>query len=391
VKKTLMMDEIVDQPAVLERTAAAVNDYLRTQGVEKAPEGRILLTGCGDMDFSARACAGLASTASPSDRWRISAASSMEMRWEADHLGAGDTVIVSSFSGLTPRSVEALLLARARGARVISITGNRSSTLAREADDVLFLPTGPGTELNKHAYAGYHANVPQTKTYMAALFAELLLLEHLLSGRNTGSGRWRAELEALPSHLGEVMTALEPTIDQWVSTSLGTPESIAILGSGIWRPAATYGAAKFLEMSIASRHQCLEEFNHLELFLTGSESLVVFVCPDSPSWTRGRELVGPYERLGCGRLVLGAASALSGNDHSLPAGVGSVPLAGDGCTSLFFSAIAALQFLAAAIGPALGRDIDRWVGGVRTGLIEDLSQVTIRASHIRAPGSGETD
>lgn len=383
-----MLEEILDQPAVLERTAGAVKDYLRSRRVAGAPAGRILLTGCGDMDFSARACAGLLSVESPSCRARVHALSSMEMRWEADHLKAGDVVIVSSFSGLTPRSVEALLLARSRGARVVSITGNPESTLAREADDVLFLPTGPRTELHKHAYAGYHANVPQTKTYLAALYAELLLLAHLVSDGDGDAAQWRAELDSLPLHIDKSIASLEPAIDGYVSTSLGNPESVVLLGSGIWRPAAMYGAAKFLEMSIPSRHQCLEEFNHLELFLTGAESLVVLVCPDAPSWTRGRELVGPYEKLGCGRLVLKAG----GDDTDpIPVGAASVALNGSGSTARFFSTVLALQLLAAAIGPALGRDIDRWVGGQRTELIEQLSQITIRGSQIRAPRGSEFD
>ena len=382
-----MLGEILEQPAVLERTAGAVKEYLRANRVDKAPAGRILLTGCGDMDFSARACEGLLSVESPSNRLRVHALSLMEMRWEADHLGAGDVVIVSSFSGLTPRSVEALLLARARGARVVSITGNPDSPLAREADDVLFLPTGRRTELHKHAYAGYHANVPQTKTYTAALYAELLLLAHLVSDGDGDNSRWRAELESLPGQVDEAIALLEPAIDSYVSTSLGQPEAVVVLGSGIWRPAAMYGAAKFLEMSIASRHQCLEEFNHLELFLTGAESLVVFVCPDARSWTRGRELVGAYERLGCRRLVLRA-----GDDAAdpFPVGAASVGLNGSGSTARFFSTLLALQLLAAAVGPALGRDIDRWVGGERTELIEQLSQTTIRASQIRAPRPPES-
>jgi len=377
-----MLGEILDQPAVLERTARAVEDYFSAKAIDRAPEGRILLTGCGDMDFSARACAGLLSAECPSSRRRVHALSSMEMRWEADHITDGDVVIVSSFSGLTPRSVEALLLARDRGARLFSITGNPDSTLAREADDVLFLPTGPRDELHKHAYAGYHANVPQTKTYTAALYAELLLLARLVSDGDGDGDRWGAELESLPAHVEGAIAALEPAIDSYVSTALGGPEAVVILGSGIWRPAAMYGAAKFLEMSIASRHQCLEEFNHLELFLTGAESLVVLVCPDTRSWTRGGELVDAYEKLGCGRLVLRAADE---GAAPVSAGAAHVALSGAGTTARFFSAVLALQLLAAASGPALGRDIDRWVGGKRTALIEQLSQTTIRASEIRAP------
>jgi fructoselysine-6-P-deglycase FrlB-like protein len=379
-----MLDEIRAQPDVLQRTIAAVDAFVKTGKVALPPGGRIVLTGCGDMDFSARAVAGLSRLAMPDRDIPILARSSMEMRWDDGALSDRDLVIAASFSGRTPRTVEAALRAKRKGARVIGLTGNARSPMAERVDEILLVAAGPAEELDRHAYGGYHANVPQTKTYAAMLMAELLLVEHLAGG----SSPWRAELDALPEYAKSLIGSLEHAVDAWMEKSFGGRESVVILGSGPWRPAAMYGAAKFLEMSIPSRHQCLEEFNHLEVFLTGAESLVIFLCPDEASWTRARELAGPYDRLGSGRLCLTAARLAGSANEQDGAAVIALPdpaAASDRspATARFMAQVLGLQLLAAAVGPALGRDIDKWVGGVRTALIENLSQTTIRASRIR--------
>ncbi len=285
-----MKREIADQPDVLRRAVSAVDAFLDGRDFSLPEGGRIHIVGCGDMDFSARGAAALfLCTVQCEKKTDVLAHSSMEMRWDVANLSPRDVVLVASFSGRTPRTVEAALLAKKTGARVIGITGNRDSTFAEQLDEVLLLDTGPTDELNRHAYGGYHANVPQTKTYTAALMTELLLIARLTGDR----GEWRDDLEEIPDLVGSQISAMTPRFDDWVKTALPGWDSVVILGSGPWRPAAAFGAAKFLEMSIPSRHQCLEEFNHLELFLTGAESRVVFLCPDRKSWGRAAEVFGP--------------------------------------------------------------------------------------------------
>lgn|GEM_PF-2659964 len=378
---TLMMHEILEQPAVLERVAAQAVSFCATLAgsISARRPASIHLVGCGDMHFSACAAVALARWTRSATACPLFAHNSMDLRWESTSLTGDDLVIVASFSGRTPRTVEAAARAKRAGARVIAITGNAGSLLDEyvEERDLLCLQTGPADELDQHEYAGYHANVPQTKTYTAVLLAELLLLADLLD-----DGAWRDELAEIPGLTATLLRTVPETIGSWVARSFDADRrrNLIVLGSGPWRPAAMFGAAKFLEMTIPARHQCLEEFNHLELFLTGEESLVVFLCPDRAAWTRTAELAGPYAELGAQRLALvdGAlaeVAAIDGADQIvLPGGPSS--------SARFFSTAIALQILAAAVGPACGRDIDRWVGGIRTKLIENLSQETIRGSKI---------
>ena len=70
-------------------------------------------------------------------RRAVEAHRSMDLRWEAGRLGPEDRVVAASFSGRTPRTVEAARLARRAGARVWAITGNPDSPVAKAADRVL--------------------------------------------------------------------------------------------------------------------------------------------------------------------------------------------------------------------------------------------------------------
>lgn len=377
MEESFMMHEIRSQPGSLRQTAERVNAFLADNPLRVADGGRLILTGCGDMDFSARAAAGLIRRASSKAAAPVRALSSMEMRWEAERITPRDLVIAASFSGRTPRTMEAARLARRAGARLVAVTGNSDSSFAREADQVVSLCTGSSDRLENHEYAGYHYNVPQTVTYLAALHAELMLAAEAAAP----GGDLRSSFSRIPDLVERQLERQPREVGEWVSRSIDGRRGVAILGSGPWRPAAMYGAAKFLEMSIPSLHQCIEEFNHLEIFLAGSETLVVFLCPDESSASRARELAGPYGELGSGRLIVGKQGSSPVRDDHDP---GFLPIEGESEAELFVSTILTLQLLAERIGPALGRDINRWVGGVRTELIEKLSQITIRSSQIAA-------
>ena len=160
-------------------------------------------------------------------------------------------------------------------------------------------------------------------------------------------------------------------------------ERVSILGSGPYRPLAAFGAAKFLEMAIPARHQCIEENNHLEMFVTDERELLVFLAPDRASWTRAQEMLEPYGRFEALRLVLAPASITGCNDPCFE--INGVPVItlpeGDPPADLFLLTLA-LQLLSCAVGEGLRRDIDQWVGGVRVALIEALGQKLVRESSV---------
>lgn len=340
-----MVQEIKEQPGLFARVLEETRTFLAHVDTYRS----IHFLGCGDMEFAARTAAWLS-------KGKVHVHRSMDMRWLAASLGEGDLVVAASFSGRTPRTLEAARLCRKRGAEVWGLTGNEDAPLLEEVDRPWVIHTGPQEELGRHAYAGYHHIVPQTKTYTAVLMAELLLLRAagLLDGGDV--------LENLSSDTANALPLIEERVQAFMNSTFRPVERVAVLGSGPWRALAAYGSAKLLEMAIPARYQCLEENNHLEMFITQKEDLVVLLAPDAASSQRARELVEPYREFGALVLILG-------------------PSTEEAITQVFHTAME-LQLLCASIGPALGRDIDQWVGGVRVKLIERMGQKLVRGSAI---------
>ncbi|MCC7487772.1 MAG: KpsF/GutQ family sugar-phosphate isomerase [Burkholderiales bacterium] len=102
--------------------------------VVRACSGRIVVTGIGKSGHVARKVAAtLASTGTPAFFVHAAEASHGDLGMIADH----DVVIAVSNSGETPELLAILPLLKRRGAKLIALTGNAASTLAREADVVL--------------------------------------------------------------------------------------------------------------------------------------------------------------------------------------------------------------------------------------------------------------
>jgi len=369
-----MLREIREQPAVLEAVRDVLGHRIRSALAEEGPPRRLHLVGCGDMHFAAEAARRWARLAGAAG---LEAHRSMDLRWEAGGLGADDLVVAASFSGRTPRTEEAVRLARRAGARVWVITGNPGSPVANAADRVLLLPTGPREALSEHRYAGYHNNVPQTKTFTATLWAELAIA---LEGTGGPAGRdsFRSSLDRVPGDLANLLPALESAAETAARLLPGVASAL-VLASGPWLPIAWYGAAKFLEYAIPGRGQCLEEVNHLEAFVTGQGTAAIFVAPDERSITRADELIAAgFDRLGAVLAhIRPAASAKACGGSPL------IPLERTGSAADLFTTSTALALLAFHVARNLGRDVDRWVGGVRTELIETQSLRATRGSRVR--------
>ena len=103
----------------------------------------------------------------------VTAEIASEFRYADPILDSSDAVILISQSGETADTLAALRLARERGAYTLGIVNAVGSSIAREADDVLY------------TYAGPEIAVASTKAYIlqSALLALLGLRLAYLSGR----------------------------------------------------------------------------------------------------------------------------------------------------------------------------------------------------------------
>lgn len=363
--------EIEEQPRVLAGVLSSARARI-DELVEPRRWRRLHLVGCGDMFFAARVVSWLARLELPLEvqAWR-----SMDFHWITPRLGADDLVVCASVSGRTPRTIEAAGSARRTGARVLGISDNEGAPLCREVDDLVLLGASPPASLNEGPYPGYHHQVAQTKTYTAALLAELLV-----AARAAGQGI--PGLERVPSKVAAALPELSRAVGAGAADWFAGRRNVAVLASGPHRATASYGAAKFIEYAVPAHARCLEEFNHLEMFLADRLTLVVVLAPDGPEGASGRraaELLEPWEELGVRSLVVGPPARYPGRRTAL------VPLAREEAHVAPFLQALALQILAYRGAVALGRDPDLWVGGVRTDLILDISRAAIRGSKRLGP------
>jgi len=366
-----MLQEIKEQPAILHHLTKHHSTI--TEIVDQIDSvTRIYLTGCGDPYFAAltsryyiEKATGLPTLAIPS----------MDFRWLRNTLPVGSVVIASSVSGRTNRTIEAAKAAKETGALTIGITDNTEGPLTSYCDFVIPTRTSPPETLNQHEYAGYQYVVPQTKTYSAVLLTQMTLGFFMATKTRENHSTAGQSLNDVGQAVQNSLETLEQPLQE-LGAKYAEQQNVAILGSGPFFGLAKYGGAKFLEFAIPCYSQCLEEFNHQEVFLADERWLVVLLAPDYLSSHRARELAPLYGELGVQSLLIGA-EPYTGAEPVDSVTIGKYP-------ELIapFVYTLPLQLLSFFMAKAKGRAVDEWCGGKRTEQMIKLSQKTIRASEI---------
>ena len=180
---------------------------------------------------------------------------------EHEHwLGVGTVVVVFSQSGETADVLEAVRLAKKKGARVLSIVNAAGSSLARESDAVLLLNCGP------------EVGVAATKSFTAQVMVANLLVNAVL-GKKKANG-----LEAL-SNAVKLALAAEPTVQRIAAEYKDRPD-FYFVARGYSYPVALEGALKLKELSyIHAEGMPASELKHGTLALIEKGTPVVVINP----------------------------------------------------------------------------------------------------------------
>jgi glucosamine--fructose-6-phosphate aminotransferase (isomerizing) len=280
---------------------------------------RILLAGSGDSLFAATC------VVPAFRRWtglNVEAMSALQLaRYEAPVLTSGDIVVAVSNSGGSSRTRESVQLARDKGVPTLGVTGTADGPLARLAEHVLVRAVR-----RPEALPGRWARVfLNMSEYLATLHAlyELALAIGRSRGRLDGETAigWRDELARATTALPGIAARIEPQVAD-LAGDLAQLAAIWIVGAGPNRGTAAYSAAKFHEqVPLAGIHQDLEEWAHLEYFLTlaiGAQSVVLVLAPEGNASDRAAELVrGIVAAGGLAIVVTGHADSSFGPAHVL--------------------------------------------------------------------------
>lgn len=345
-----MLKEIHEQPAAVEET---LRSMLR--------DGRISLSGIGISDSALQklrsvwivAC-GSAFYAGSALQYGIEALAGIpvrtelasEFRYRKPLLSSEDLVVLISQSGETADTLAALREAKLRGASTLAIVNVPGSSIAREADYVLYTLAGP------------EVSVATTKAYSAQLMAGYILCLALARARGRLT---RAEEERLTGALRELPEKISLCLSLSDSLS-GIAErcrdarDVFFLGRGIDYAAGLEAALKLKELSyIHAEAYAAGELKHGAISLIEEGVPVIGILSQPELFEKMRSNMAEVKSRG------GCLYALfMGKDRELLSGTdGSILLPE---TEPLFSAslsVIPLQLLAYRVSVLRGLDVDR--------------------------------
>jgi glucosamine--fructose-6-phosphate aminotransferase (isomerizing) len=200
-----------------------------------------------------------------------------EFRYRDPVLDTRTLVIGVSQSGETVDTFQAIREARRLGAKVLVISNVVDSSMAREADAVLYTRAGP------------EIGVAATKTHLAQITALEILALYLGQARGTlapaDARALLADMGALP---GKVAEALERAADvDAVATRYRDSPSFIFLGRQVGYPVALEGALKLKELSyLRAEGFPAGELKHGPIALVEPGTVVIGVATRTPTWDK---------------------------------------------------------------------------------------------------------
>jgi glucosamine--fructose-6-phosphate aminotransferase (isomerizing) len=194
-----------------------------------------------------------------------------EYRYRDCALPEHTLLITVSQSGETADTLEAIRLAKSRGAQVASIVNTVGSSVARESHGVVYQQAGP------------EIGVASTKAYTSQCTAFALFTIWLAETRGVMSKEQARELiahlRAVPDKIQRVLDNVQPIIDLADDPKYRDAQSALYLGRNVNFPSALEGALKLKEISyIHAEGYAAGEMKHGPIALVTDELPVICVA-----------------------------------------------------------------------------------------------------------------
>ncbi|MDL2316388.1 glutamine--fructose-6-phosphate transaminase (isomerizing) [Desulfovibrio sp. OttesenSCG-928-A18] len=267
--KHFMLKEIFEQPRALADCMAGRLDSRRMEAnvpelMDAEPPERLRIVACGTSYHAGLWAMPLL------EEWAgipCTVEIASEFRYRKPLLSRDEAVLVISQSGETADTIAALRIARAGGARVLALCNVLGSSIAREADLVLYTQAGP------------EISVASTKALSTQMMALTLMALHW--GRVRGSvnedTRHKAvsALLALPDQLQSLLPGLQSEARS-LAQRYAHAKGMFFLGRGQSYPLALEGALKVKELA----------YIHAEGYASGEmkHGPIALIEPDFPSF-----------------------------------------------------------------------------------------------------------
>ncbi len=265
-----MLKEIHEQPKVIKDTIHSVlkDDTISFERVGLTDEdmrniNQVYIVACGSA-YHVGMAAQYVMEALTSVNVRVELAS--EFRYRKMKLIPGSLMIVISQSGETADSLAALRMAKDMGIKTLGIVNVVGSSIAREADNVLYTLAGP------------EISVATTKAYSCQLVASYLLALQFAKARGEITderfSELLSEINSIPEKVAKILEDKERI--QWYSAKLVNIKDAFFIGRGIDYAIGMEGSLKLKEISyIHSEAYAAGELKHGPISLI-EDDIVVF-------------------------------------------------------------------------------------------------------------------
>ncbi len=192
-----------------------------------------------------------------------------EFRYRDPLVTDRDLVIIISQSGETADSLAAMRLAKNLGAQTLAIVNAKGSSIAREADMLIYTHAGP------------EIAVASTKAYMVQISVMYLLAFELALAAGKISEdecrRLTGLLQQTPEYISDLLEKKEAA--QYIASSLITADSLLYIGRGLDYALSMEGSLKLKEISyIHSESYAAGELKHGTISLISDGMPVIAVA-----------------------------------------------------------------------------------------------------------------
>ena len=216
---------------------------------------------------------------------------SSEFKELQEFLDDRSVIVAISQSGETADILEAVGMARQRGARIVALINAEESSLSRACDLSLSINCGP------------EIGVAATKS-----FTSQITLLNFLAGQMAQSRRNQVELEALSKKVANVLA--QDNVVRRIAHKLNTASDLYFIGRGVHYPIALEGALKMKELSyIHAEGLSAGELKHGTLALVTENTPVVALNPEDATYEETLNSVSELKARGA--RVIGVSNRVS--------------------------------------------------------------------------------
>ena len=271
-----MMKEIHEQPKALKDT---INTYVKDGKIDLSSVGispeefaqyhRICIVACGSAYH-----VGIAAKYVMEDLTglMVDVDFASEFRYRNPKLSQDTLVVIISQSGETADSLAALRLTKEMGVKTLAIVNVVGSSIAREADHVMYTLAGP------------EIAVATTKAYSTQLICMYILSMYAAQVRGeieeSTLGNMLKEIVLLPEKVASILTDKERI--QWFANKFASAHDVFFIGRGLDYAICQEGSLKMKEVSyVHSEAYAAGELKHGTISLIEDGTLVIGVLTQS--------------------------------------------------------------------------------------------------------------